>query len=72
MEAQKALLPDSAVLDSAIKFNDQLPQHRRQYARFLALRKWLLVLDEFGDDPRRCGEEILEAIQAAKTEEAFD
>jgi FeS assembly protein IscX len=30
------------------------------------------VLDEFGDDPRRCGEEILEAIQAAKIEEAFD
>ncbi|MEZ7831034.1 MAG: Fe-S cluster assembly protein IscX [Gammaproteobacteria bacterium] len=55
-----------------MKFSDQLPQHRRQYACFLALRKWLLVLDEFDDDPRGCGEEILEAIQAAKIEEAFD
>jgi FeS assembly protein IscX len=72
LDAQKALVPDSAVLYSAIKFSDQLPQHRRQYACFLALRKWLLVLDEFDDDPRGCGEEILEAIQAAKIEEAFD
>jgi FeS assembly protein IscX len=30
------------------------------------------VLDEFSDDPRGCGEEILEAIQAAKIEEVFD
>ena len=30
---------------------------------FVDLYKWVLELDGFSDDPKRCGEKILEAIQ---------
>jgi FeS assembly protein IscX len=36
---------------------------------FVDLRKWVLALEEFSDDPDRCGEKILEAIQMAWLEE---
>ena len=31
--------------------------------RFTQLREWVLALPGFEDDPARCGERILEAIQ---------
>ena len=31
--------------------------------RFTELREWVLALPGFEDDPARCGERILEAIQ---------
>ena len=31
---------------------------------FVDLRDWVLALRDFEDDPARCGERILEAIQA--------
>ena len=37
---------------------------------FVDLYKWVLELEGFGDDPKRCGEKILEAIQMAWIEEA--
>ncbi len=37
--------------------------------RFTALMQWVLDLDGFDDDPDRCGERILEAIQMAWIEE---
>ena len=37
---------------------------------FVDLRGWVLALPGFADDPARCGERILEAIQAAWIEEA--
>ena len=37
---------------------------------FVDLRSWVLALDGFADDPKRSGEKILEAIQAAWMEEA--
>ena len=37
---------------------------------FVDLRDWVLALDGFDDDPKRSGEKILEAIQAAWIEEA--
>jgi FeS assembly protein IscX len=37
---------------------------------FVDLYKWVLELDGFSDDPKRCGEKILEAIQMAWIEEA--
>ncbi|HUP98186.1 MAG TPA: Fe-S cluster assembly protein IscX, partial [Usitatibacter sp.] len=37
---------------------------------FVELRNWVLALEGFDDDPRRSGEKILEAIQAAWIEEA--
>ena len=36
---------------------------------FVDLRNWVLSLEDFDDDPDRCGERILEAIQAAWIEE---
>ena len=38
--------------------------------RFVALREWVLALPAFSDDPARCGEKVLEAIQMAWIEEA--
>ena len=37
---------------------------------FVDLYKWVLELDGFSDDPKRCGEKVLEAIQMAWIEEA--
>jgi FeS assembly protein IscX len=38
--------------------------------RFTDLYKWVLALPGFSDDPKRCGEKILEAIQLAWIDEA--
>ena len=37
---------------------------------FVDLYKWVLELEGFSDDPKRCGERILEAIQMAWIVEA--
>lgn len=37
--------------------------------RFTELMGWVLELDGFDDDPKHCGERILEAIQMAWMEE---
>lgn len=36
---------------------------------FVDLRNWVMALPDFDDDPSRCGEKVLEAIQAAWIEE---
>jgi len=38
--------------------------------RFTDLHAWVMALPDFDDDPKRSGEKILEAIQAAWIEEA--
>ncbi len=38
--------------------------------RFTDLMEWVMALDGFNDDPKHCGEKILEAIQLAWIEEA--
>lgn len=38
--------------------------------RFMQLRDLILALPEFDDDPARCGERILEAVQQAWIDEA--
>ena len=38
--------------------------------RFTDLFKWVQQLPGFEDDPKRCGEKILEAIQAAWIDES--
>ena len=40
-----------------------------RYVNFVDLRNWVMELDDFEDDPNRCGEKILEAIQMAWIEE---
>lgn len=36
---------------------------------FVDLMNWVMALPDFADDPKHCGERILEAIQAAWIEE---
>jgi FeS assembly protein IscX len=38
--------------------------------RFTDLMDWVMALEGFNDDPKHCGEKILEAIQLAWIEEA--
>ncbi len=37
--------------------------------RFTELMQWVLALPDFDDDPRHCGEKVLEAIQLAWMDE---
>jgi FeS assembly protein IscX len=36
---------------------------------FTELRQWILDLNEFDDDPKHCGEKVLEAVQMAWIDE---
>ena len=58
------------VQDIAIELAERHPDTDPRYVNFVDLRGWVLALDGFNDDPARCGEKILEAIQAAWIEEA--
>ena len=49
---------------------DRFPQVDPKSVRFTDLHRWVCELDEFDDDPKRSGEKILEAIQAAWIDEA--
>lgn len=49
---------------------DKFPQVDPKTIRFTDLMQWVLDLDGFDDEPSRCGEKILEAIQLAWIEEA--
>ncbi|QIL88423.1 Fe-S cluster assembly protein IscX [Microbulbifer sp. SH-1] len=55
--------------DIAIELADNYPDVDPLAANFVDLRKWVMELPDFDDDPNRCGEKILEAIQAAWIEE---
>lgn len=57
-------------LDIAIALSEAHPGTDPKTVRFTDLYQWVLDLDGFDDDPKRCGEKILEAIQAAWMEEA--
>ena len=54
----------------AIALADSRPDVDPRYVRFMDLMQWVVELDGFHDDPKHCGEKILEAIQAAWIEEA--
>lgn len=60
------------VSDIAIELYDAHPGVDPQYVNFVDLRNWVMALEGFNDQPERCGEKILEAIQAAWIEEASD
>lgn len=55
--------------DIAIELCDAHPEVDPLSVNFVDLRKWVMDLPGFDDDPDRCGEKILEAIQAAWIEE---
>ena len=58
------------VLDIAIELCEIHPDVDPLTVRFTDLRDWVMALEDFDDDPNRCGEKILEAIQMAWIEEA--
>lgn len=49
---------------------DKYPEIDPKTIRFTDLMQWVMDLDDFDDEPSRCGEKILEAIQLAWIEEA--
>ncbi|MCR9106520.1 MAG: Fe-S cluster assembly protein IscX [Gammaproteobacteria bacterium] len=57
------------VLDIAIELSEAHPEVDPLSINFVDLRNWVLALEGFDDDPDRCGEKVLEAIQAAWIEE---
>ena len=57
------------ITDIAIGLTEAHPDVDPLSLNFVDLRNWVLALPGFDDDPDRCGEKILEAIQAAWIEE---
>jgi FeS assembly protein IscX len=57
-------------LDIAVALSDAYPDQDPKAVNFVDLYKWVIALPEFNDDPKRCGEKILEAIQMTWIEEA--
>ena len=60
------------VYDIAIELADAYPDTDPQYINFVDLRNRIIELSDFNDDPDRCGEKILEAIQLAWIAEIAD
>jgi FeS assembly protein IscX len=56
--------------DIAIALSEARPDTDPKGVRFTDLYEWVLQLPGFDDDPKRCGEKILEAIQMTWIEEA--
>ncbi len=52
-------------LEIAIALAEKFPDVDPKTIRFTDLRQWVLDLPGFDDDPKHCGEKILEAIQMA-------
>ena len=59
-------------LDIAIELAELHPEVDPKQVNFVDLMHWVMTLPGFDDDPNRCGERILEAIQGAWIEEAAD
>ncbi|MFK0571859.1 Fe-S cluster assembly protein IscX [Endozoicomonas sp.] len=58
------------IYDVAIELYEAHPEVDPTFVNFVDLRSWVLALDDFDDEPDRCGEKILEAIQMAWIEES--
>lgn len=57
------------IQDIAIALSDAHPDVDPTSVRFTELYEWVQQLPGFDDDPKRCGEKILEAIQQAWIED---
>ncbi len=57
------------VYDIAIELCDKFPDQDPMQVSFPDLYNMVMELEEFDDDPQRCGEKILEGIQMAWIEE---
>jgi FeS assembly protein IscX len=56
--------------DIAIALADAHPDKDPRAVNFVDLYNWVMALPGFSDDPKRCGEKVLEAIQTAWIDEA--
>ena len=56
-------------LDIAIALSETRPDVDPKRINFVDLMNWVLALEGFNDDPKHCGEKILEAIQQAWIDE---
>ena len=57
----------------AIALAERHPDANPRNVLFTDLRRWVIELPDFDDDPKRSGEKILEAIQMAWMDEGdFD
>mgnify|MGYP001455178338 CR=1 FL=1 len=54
---------EPGALDLAIELAEKYPEKDAQWINFVELRKLVLSLKNFEDDPERCNEKILESIQ---------
>ncbi|MBB5017512.1 FeS assembly protein IscX [Chitinivorax tropicus] len=59
---------DSRII--AIELCEAHPDIDPKAIRFTDLFNWVVALPDFNDDPKHCGEKILEAIQMAWIDEA--
>ena len=57
------------IQDIAIELSGVHEDVDPRYINFVDLRNWVIALPDFNDDPERCGEKILEAIQSAWIED---
>jgi FeS assembly protein IscX len=57
------------IYDIAATLADEKPEVDPTRVNFVDLMNWVMALDGFDDEPGRCGEKILEAIQQAWIEE---
>lgn len=57
-------------LEIAMALLERFPDTNPLEVRFTDLQRWVCELPGFNDDPSRCGEKILEAIQMAWIDEA--
>ncbi len=55
--------------DIAIELSEAHPEQDPMKINFVDLRNWVMALSGFDDEPNRCGEKILEAIQQAWIDE---
>ncbi|MEL0027648.1 MAG: Fe-S cluster assembly protein IscX [Perlucidibaca sp.] len=56
-------------IEIAIALCETHPEINPMTLRFTDLRQWVMDLPGFDDDPARCGEKVLEAIQMAWMDE---
>ena len=57
------------IIEIAIALEEKYPNVDVVNLRFTDLQAWVLKLDGFDDEPKRCNEKILEAIQSTWLEE---
>lgn len=55
--------------DLAINLAERYPDQDPAKVRFTDLRRMILELDDFTDDPAHCGERVLEAVMMAWIDE---